>query len=209
LQGLLLRFQTASNLLPARPEDSKKKLDEAIDQASQAIAEGRDVVQGLRSSTVTTNDLADAIRTLAEEQIFAGTKQKSIDFNVTVEGAPQNLHPIVRDEIYRIATEAVRNAFRHAQANRIEVEIRYDSHQLRLRVRDDGKGIDVQRLNNDGQDGHWGLHGMRERAKLMGGKLELWSNVESGTELELTIPASVAYEKENPRRRSWFSKAGS
>jgi signal transduction histidine kinase len=99
----------------------------------------------------------------------------------------------------------LRNAFQHAEANRIEVEIRYDSHQLRLRVRDDGKGMDAQLLDGDGRAGHFGLPGIRERAQLMGGNLELWSNVGSGTEVELTVPASTAYDAGRSRRSSSFS----
>jgi signal transduction histidine kinase len=97
----------------------------------------------------------------------------------------------------------LRNAFHHAQAQRIEVEIRYDKRQLRLRVRDDGKGIDPKLLNYDGRAGHYGLRGMRERAKLMGGKLAVWSELDSGTEVELRIPASRAYEITPARRRWW------
>ena len=90
------------------------------------------------------------------------------------------------------------------QAKRIEVEIRYDERQLRLLVRDDGKGIDAKHLNEDGQPGHYGLRGMRERAKLLGGKLAVWSERDSGTEVELRIPASRAYETSPARRRSWL-----
>ena len=86
-----------------------------------------------------------------------------------MEGTPRNLRPILRDEVYRIAGEALRNAFKHARAHKIEVEIRYDERELRLRVRDDGKGIDPNVLSGDGRAGHFGLHGMRERAKLVGG----------------------------------------
>jgi signal transduction histidine kinase/ligand-binding sensor domain-containing protein len=198
--GLLLHFQAASNLLPTRPNEAKKKLDHTIDLGSQAIAEGRGAIQGLRSSTVMTNDLAVAIRTLAEELAASGSKQKSPVVDVAVEGTPQELHPLVRDEVHRIAAEALRNAFRHAHANRIEVEISYDTHRLRLRVRDDGKGIEGQVLTGEGRAGHWGLHGMRERAKLVGGEFEVWSKVNSGTEIELAIPASVAYvEARTPR----------
>jgi signal transduction histidine kinase len=190
---VLLRFQAASNLLPTRPEEAKNRLDTAIDQASQAITEGREAVQGLRDSTIISNDLAVAIRTLGEELISEGTAQRRPDFDVTVEGTPQDLHPIVRDEVYRIAGEAMRNAFRHAQAKRIEVEIHYDANLLRLRIRDDGKGIESQVIEDHGRTGHWGLHGMRERAKIIGGNLELWSKVQSGTEVELKIPSSTAY----------------
>ena len=143
----MLRFQTAHNLLPARPAEAQKTLASAIDQAAQAITEGRDAVQGLRSSTLVTNDLALAISTLGEELAADETGQNSAVFHVEVEGTPRNLHPILRDEVYRIAGEALRNAFRHAQARRIELEIRYDKRQLRLRVRDDGKGIDPKVLS--------------------------------------------------------------
>jgi signal transduction histidine kinase len=88
------------------------------------------------------------------------------------------------------------------------VEIHYDAHELRLRIRDDGKGIDTQVAGGDGRAGHFGLRGMRERAKLIGGNLEVWSNVESGTEIELTIPASTAYARPASQRRFWFAKKG-
>jgi len=101
----------------------------------------------------------------------------------------------VHDEVYRIAGEAVRNAFRHARASRIEVEIRYDPRRLRVRVRDDGKGIDAAAGRERTVDGHYGLAGMHERAKLLGATLSVWSERESGTEAELTVPASVAYAK--------------
>jgi signal transduction histidine kinase len=125
-------------------------------------------------------------------------------FEVEVEGVPRNLHPILRDEVYRVAAEALRNAFRHAHAQRIEVEILYGEKWLRLRVRDDGKGIDPKLLSGDGRAGHYGLHGMRERARLAGGKLAVWSKLDSGTEVDLSIPASTAYAT-SYRRRSWLS----
>jgi signal transduction histidine kinase len=204
--GLLLRFQAATNLLPGRPEEARKTLESAIDQAAQAITEGRDAVQGLRSSTVVTNDLASAISTLGQELASGETNPDAAEFHVEVEGTPRNLHPILRDEVYRIAGEALRNAFKHAQAQRVEVEIRYDERHLRLRVRDDGKGIDAKHLNEDGQPGHYGLRGMRERAKLLGGKLAVWSERDSGTEVELSIPASRSYETFPARRRWWLAE---
>jgi signal transduction histidine kinase/ligand-binding sensor domain-containing protein len=202
--GLLLRFQTVSNLLPAG--EPKQKLDSAIDQAAQAITEGRDAVQGLRSSTVETNDLALALNTLGKELAAGETNPNAAHFHVAVEGTPQNLHPILRDEVYRIGGEALRNAFKHAQAQGIEVEIRYDERQFRLRVRDDGKGIDAKLLNEDERPGRYGLRGMRERAELLGGKLTVWSKIDSGTEVELSIPATNAYAKATARRRSWLGE---
>jgi len=125
-----------------------------------------------------------------------------------VEGTPRDLHPILRDEVYRIAAEAMRNAFRHAQARQIEVEIQYEERQLRLRVRDDGKGVDPKLLDDEGRPGHWGLHGMHERAKLVGAHLDVWSKLDSGTEVELSIPASIAYATSPVPRRSWLSGKG-
>jgi signal transduction histidine kinase len=117
-----------------------------------------------------------------------------------VEGITRDLAPLVRDEVYRIAGEALRNAFHHAQARRIEVEIQYDKNHLRLRVRDDGRGVDSD-VFIEGRSGHWGLQGMRERAKLLGGQLEVWSELDSGTEIQLSVPASIAYLASVPRQR--------
>jgi signal transduction histidine kinase len=207
-QGLLLRFQAASNLLPNRPNDAKKKLDQAIDKTSQALTEGRGAVQGLRCSTAIRNDLAEAVKTLGDELADGGDGHKSPDFDVLVEGEPKSLHPIVRDEVYRIAAEALRNAFAHAEAKRIEVEISYDVPRLCLRVRDNGRGIDSDLLGEEGRAGHWGLQGMRERAKLLGGKLEIWSNVQSGTEVELVVPSSAAYDAKTSPNSSEPSRKG-
>jgi len=205
-QGLLLRFQATAYMLPGRPEEALKTLESSIDQAAAAITEGRDAVQGLRSSVAVTNDLACAITTLGTELAGSESNPNAAEFHVEVEGASRDLHPILRDQVYRMAGEALRNAFKHAQAKRIEVEIQYDERQLRLRIRDDGKGIDAKHLNEDGRPGHYGLLGMRERAKLLGGKLAVWSELDAGTEVEVRIPASRAYEASPVRRRSWLAE---
>ena len=195
VQALLPSLQAGINMLATRPADARKVLEATADHASQAIAEGRDAVQGLRMSTVEKNDLAIAIRTVGEELASAASTQPSPNFNVVVEGASRNLHPILRDEVYRLAVEALRNAFRHAAAQNVEVEIRYDEKYFRLRVRDDGKGIPSDVLRGDGRKGHYGLPGMTERAKLVGGKLTIWTELTSGTEIELNIPGARAYVK--------------
>jgi signal transduction histidine kinase/ligand-binding sensor domain-containing protein len=202
--GLLMNFQTASRLLPGRPAEAKERLDSAIEQAEGAILEGRDAVQGLRTSALEKNDLAKAISTLREELATDSDNYPTASFQVAVEGVSRNLHPILRDEIYRIAAEALRNAFRHAHAHQIEVEIRYDDQEFRLRVRDDGRGFDPAVSPSEGRAGHYGLPGMKERAKIAGGKLTIWSEVGAGTEVELQIPASTAYAK--VPKRSWLSK---
>jgi signal transduction histidine kinase len=190
-QALMLHFQTVNDLLP--PGRAKEALEKALDRADKAIVEGRDAIQNLRSPTTVTNDLAQAMTALGEE--LAGTGDGGIGsatFRVSIEGMPRDLHPILRDDIYRIAREALRNSFRHAQASKIEAEITYGERLLRLRIRDDGKGIDPKLLDA-GRDGHWGLPGMRERAQQIGAQLDVWSEVGAGTEVELRIPGSVAY----------------
>jgi signal transduction histidine kinase len=192
-QGLLLRFQSASKLLPARADEAKQRLDSAIDQGAAAIAEGRDAVRGLRSSAFETNDLANGIIAMGKEITSNASIVDAPTIVVEVEGAPRNLKPMVRDEAYRIAGEALRNAFRHAQAQRITVEIRYDKQQLCLRVRDDGKGIDEATIRGQPAE-HFGLPGMRERAEIVGGRLEVFSRLDSGTQIELIVPSAAAYD---------------
>ena len=201
--GLLLRFQTVSQLLPRSPLEAKEKLDSAIEQAADAITEGRDTVQGLRDSTIQTNDLALAISTLGDELAADSTGHRP-SFRVAVEGQSRDLHPILRDEVYKIAAEALRNAFLHANAKQVEVEIRYDNDRFRLRVRDDGRGIDAAILSAQSRAGHFGLPGMRERAELTGGKLTIWSELDAGTEVELRLPGDVAYV--SARSGSWLSR---
>src|SRR5215510_2388295 len=207
-QGLMLKFRVLAFLLPDRPAEARKMLDEVMEQARTAITEGRDAVHGLRSSLVTANDLAHAISTLGEQLNADQTGQQSPDFRVRIEGATREIVPLLRDDVYRIAGEALRNAFRHAHPRHVEVEIRYDQRQFRLRVRDDGKGIDARALAGDCQPGHYGLPGMHERAKLIGGKLEVWSELDSGTEVELTIPGSLAYVGSPVKRRFRFWRNG-
>jgi signal transduction histidine kinase len=194
-QGLMLRFQTVDEMLPARPLDAKKALEGALDRADEAISEGRDAITDIRTSTLASHDLAKSIAALMtnlNEELAAGNRA-SVMFRVLVEGAPRTVRPILQDEIYRIARESLRNAFRHAQARNIETEITY-GESLRLRFRDDGKGIDPSVVEHGGRSGHWGLPGIRERAKHIGAKLAVWSELGAGTEVELSIPGSIAYE---------------
>jgi signal transduction histidine kinase len=190
-QALMFHFQAVNDQLPSGK--AKEALEKVLDQADQAIIEGREAIQNLRSSTTITNELAQAMTDLGEELAAAADgARNSPTFRVSIEGQPRELHPIVRDDIYRVAREALRNAFRHAQASKIETEIAYDDQLLRLRIRDDGKGIDPKHLGA-GREGHWGLTGMRERAEQIGARLDVWSEIGAGTEVELRIPGSIAY----------------
>jgi signal transduction histidine kinase/ligand-binding sensor domain-containing protein len=202
--ALLLRFQAVSELLA--PGDVKQKLDNAIDQTAQAVTEGRDAVRGLRLSTTISNDLAAALNSLGLELATVQENSNSPQFRIAVEGATRDLYPLLRDEVFRIAGEALRNAFRHAQATHIDAGMRYDKHEFRLRISDDGKGFDTHAIDLGEPVGHFGLRGMRERAKLIGGRLELRSEAECGTVIELLIPATLAYANSATRRRFWFSR---
>jgi signal transduction histidine kinase len=185
-QGLIFRLQAVDDLLS--PGKAKDLLEKSLERADQAIAEGRSTVYELRSSITTKNDLAEAIKALGEEL----ATDESAAFHMLVEGASRDLHPIVRDEIYRITCEGLRNAFSHARASQIETEITYGDRLFHLRIRDNGEGIPAGVLE-EGRPGHYGLPGMRERARQIGGKLEIWSRAGAGTEIELGIASSIAY----------------
>ena len=202
-QGLLLRFQLASQLLTVQPVQAQQTLDSAIDQASDAIGEARDAVQGLRSLAFDTNNLVEAITAMAEELTSNPSTPEAPAIDVDVKGVRRDLKANVRDETYRIAGEALRNAVRHANAQRITVEITFEPRRFQLTVSDDGKGIDEQSKARQ-RTGHFGLHGMRERAELFGGKLEVWSKLGSGTQVELSVPGANAYDV--PVRWPWRSK---
>ena len=196
--GLMFQFQAARNLLPRRPESAMQSLDEALLATEHALAEGRDAIHDLRPESVTQHDIAELLRAAGQEltKTHAATGRLP-SFRVIVEGQVQKLSPTLQDEIYRIGSEVIRNAFHHADAGSIEVEIRYDEHELRLRIRDDGKGIESRDLKANGRPGHWGLPGIRERAKRIGSHLEFWSEGGAGTEVELRVPSAMAYESES------------
>jgi len=195
-QGSLFEVQAARNLFPRRPNDAMQTLDEAIHSAEAAIEEGRDAILDLRSGSAARSDLARLLAAAGQELSGVTVSNGgSPTFRVTVEGPPRDIEWVLQDEVYRIGREILRNAFRHARAKEIEVEIRYNAQELRIRFRDDGIGIDPKVLSAGARAGHWGLPGVRERAKLAGAQLDFWSEAGAGTEVQVTAPASVAYTK--------------
>lgn len=210
LHGLMFQYQAARNLLARKPEDAMHALDEAISGTEQAIAESRDAIQDLRPESIVQYNLEQQLKTVAEGLSAAqGPNQKPPSFHVIVEGEPGVLSPKIQHEVYNVSREVIRNAFRHANARSIEVEIRYDKTQLRLRLRDDGKGIDPKVLEESRRPGHWGLPGVRERAQRIGARLDFWSQSGAGTEVELTVPAVIAYESSsNTPRFKLFRRIG-
>jgi signal transduction histidine kinase/sugar lactone lactonase YvrE len=201
-QGAVFQIQAARRLLLRKADNAMVVLDEAILAAEAGITEGRAAIRDLRLDPVGQRSLAELLEAAGHE--LTGKEElngNSPGFRVIVEGKEQSLLLMLQEEVYKICREAIRNAFLHAAASQIEVEIRYDENQLRVRVRDDGKGIDPHILKAAGQSGHWGIPGMRERAQRIGSHLEFWSEVGAGTELELTVAAEAAYEKRRDGHR--------
>lgn len=195
-QGLILRLHAASRSLP-QDDPRRLELEQAVDLAENALVEGRDRVNGLRDSYSLRQDLAAALQRARE----ATMPPPSAELQVSVEGRPVALRPMVADEVFQLGREALANADRHAGAARIALELRYGSRDFVLRIRDDGCGLDPDVLHGHARTGHWGLTGMQERAKRIGAKMQLWSRPGSGTAIQITLPARTAYA--TPPRWWW------
>jgi ligand-binding sensor domain-containing protein/signal transduction histidine kinase len=199
LQGFLsasMQLHVAADRV-AGDSPAKASLAKVLDLMGRVIEEGRNAVRGLRSPGAVPDDLHRAFSGMSDE-LNVG---RNIEYRVVVEGRDRPLQPFIRDEIYRIGREAVVNAFRHSEASRVELALEYGSRGLRVLVRDNGRGIDTQVLNS-GSEGHWGLAGMRERADRIGAAFRVLSSAEAGTEVELTVPARVAFAPEKKRDRT-------
>lgn len=195
LQGIFgasIHFDVANKRLPS-DSPAKQAMQRGIELLAQVSKDGRNTLLALRARQAHDNDLAEAVSQLRNEFALSA----NLDFHVITQGEPQALRPLLRDEVYLIAREAVFNAFRHAHARSIEVEINYVSGDLRLVVRDDGCGIDAEFLKS-GREGHWGLANMRDRAERVGGKFEVLSRLNSGTVVQLWIPGELAFESGPP-----------
>jgi signal transduction histidine kinase/ligand-binding sensor domain-containing protein len=186
------------------------RMRQAMEQLSvwlgQATDEGRAALHSLRSSTTQRNDLAEALRRATENGFVPG----SMAVTLSVVGDAREMHPIVRDEVYRIGYEAIRNAFAHSKGTRLEVGLRY-AQDLTVRIKDDGVGIDPT-VADPGKDGHFGLQGMRERAARISGKLTVVSDANSGTDITIVVPGRVVFCKANvtplERVKAMFGRAG-
>lgn len=204
LQGVLsasMQLHVATDQLPAE-SPARPALDRILKLMGQVVDEGRNTVRGLRSPGDRGSDLENAFSRIQQE-VAPGSQ---VNFRVLVEGTPLPLSPRIRDDIYRIGREALVNAFRHSRGSSVEMELEYALHHLRIIVRDNGCGIDSQILNS-GRDGHWGLSGMRERAERIGARFKVWSRVDDGTEVELSVPGRIAFESYFPNPVSrWFGR---
>jgi signal transduction histidine kinase len=164
-------------------------MEQALDRADQVLADGRDRVTELRDATYQSPPLPEALRIVGDDL----GRDHAAEFSLSVEGAPRDLHPIVREESYRVAAEAITNAYRHAHARHIAVHIEFGKGGLSVRVADDGHGFDARQPVPATPSGHWGLMGMRERAVRIRGQLEISSNAATGSIVALHIPARRAY----------------
>ena len=202
VQGLILKFHAVLKQIP-QDMPAHAALEKTLDHADQVLEEGRDSIRNLRVDSASLSDLPAAFVSVAEET----SQGRDAIFKTVVEGRVHELHPLVLEECYFIGREAIINALSHSEAHHVEAEITYDTSQFRLRVRDDGRGIEPEILEAGGRSGHWGLQGMRERAEKIGGQLRFWSRSETGTEVELTVPGSTAYQGPSGKSKTpWFSR---
>ena len=205
LQGVLsasMQLDVAEDQVPEN-SPAKPLLKRVLQLMGQVTEEGRAALRGLRTTQSDNLSLEKAFSRMRQE---LGVSEK-VGYRVVAQSATRPLHPLIRDEVYRIGREALVNAFRHSSASTVEVEVDYASNYLRVMVRDDGRGIDPDVLQT-GREGHWGLVGMRERSESIGGKLKLRSRVGAGTEIELVVPSAIAFEGHlhHTPSRHWLSR---
>ncbi len=203
LQGFLsasMQLDVANDRLESN-SPAKPIVTRVIQLVGQVIEDGRKTVRGLRSSDGGSDNLEQSFSRIPQELAV-----QAVDFRVIVGGQVRPVHPFIRDEVYRIGREALANAFRHSGGDKVEIELDYSDRELRVLVRDNGRGIDPEVLKS-GRDGHWGLSGMRERAGRIGAKIRVWSRDAGGTEVELTVPGHLAFRFQSHDRMSqWFAR---
>ncbi len=196
-QGLMMRFHLAAQSIPSE-ENAKVEMAEALDRADLLLIESRDRIRDLRYEALDASSLPSGLMCLCEDC----NEDQPGRCQFSSVGSPRELEPVSYQEIYAIAKEAVQNARHHSEASSITIELNFDRAQLRLRIADNGKGIDPAFLSEKGQPNHWGLAGMQERAGNLKAHLKLITGKARGTELALTVPGSIAYLQE--RRLSFF-----
>jgi signal transduction histidine kinase len=207
LQGFLSASMQLHVAVDSLPEDSpvKLRLNHVRQLMGQVIEEGRNTVQGLRSITTDSLDLEQAFSRIRQELAGDEKNGEQIGLRVIVEGRPRSLHPILRDEVYRIGREALVNAFRNSGAQSVEVELEYTARHLRILVRDDGCWLGPQ-ASQPGGDVQREQSGMRERAERIGARLKVRRRAATGTEVELSVPSRVAFlDRSSTRSLRWFA----
>lgn len=186
--GILMKLQADVNELPL-PEESveRQRLNQTLDRARGIVVESRDQVSRLRSEEY--GNLSEILSLFAKEH----TSPRGMTLNVVVDGHERKLNKNVFEGIAFITKEAMRNAYAHSGGKLLTVCFDYRHDALFLDVHDDGTGIPPAILGVGQRPGHWGLIGMRERAKQMSAKLSIESPSGKGTRVTLCIPARIAY----------------
>ena len=188
VQALVLRMHVLMGRLPAG-SGMRAEVEAVLARAEDVIEEGRQQVRQLRVPGVRHGCLLQAL----EDAGGALAAASSVAFAQEVTGNVRELDPEVEDEMFTIGREALSNAFHHAGATRVTLTLDYHADSLRLAVSDDGQGIPPEILASGGREGHWGLPGMRERARLAGGALEI-DSTPAGTVVSVCIPVTTAYQ---------------
>jgi ligand-binding sensor domain-containing protein/signal transduction histidine kinase len=188
LQTIQGSKMVADNVLAGNSDHDRMRsaLERLSGWLGRAVQEGRVALNSLRNSATEQNDLVEALRRAGEECRM----QRAIEFDLFVEGESWRMHPIVRDEIYRIAYEAIRNACTHSGGDHVVVKLIYGTN-LTLSIRDNGKGIEPA-VAARGKDGHFGVIGMYERAERLRAKFTISNPKGLGTEVELVVPRKFA-----------------
>jgi signal transduction histidine kinase/streptogramin lyase len=171
------------------PVRMRRAMEQLLVWLGQAVQEGRAALNSLRTSTTQKNDLAEAFARATEECQLVGPVE--VSFSVT--GHSREMHPVVRDELYRIGYEAIRNACTHSRGSRLEVCLKY-GRDLAMHVKDNGIGLEPAIIDH-GKEGHFGLQGMRERVARIGGKLTVASAAGSGTEITVVVPGGIVFRE--------------
>jgi signal transduction histidine kinase len=184
-QGLVLRFEAIAKKIPGS-QPAHQLMEDTLERADEVLRDGRERVRNLRDERETAGDLAEELTRYGKDQANASS------FILTVLGNPQAVRRNIRNEASCIGREALINAFQHSRATKIEAEIIYRSRTVSLRIRDNGKGIRRDILAH-GRSAQSGLSAMEDRACKIGARLSIWSRTGRGTEVDLTIPARVAY----------------
>ena len=179
--GISVQLELVARLMPAAAETAKGHLDRARMLVRNSMTEARRYVWDLRSQELQKKDLPAALRDTTKRL----TAESNVETVVEVGGLMRPLPVEVETNLLRIGQEAINNAVKHARANRIEVGLNFDTRNVRLSVRDNGRGFDP---SEQIADGHFGLLGMRERAEQIGGVLSIDSAPERGTQIAVEVP---------------------
>lgn len=196
IQGLTLKFHALARTMP-EGSATRVGMEGSLRQARELIEEVRTRVGELRTHDEPAGGLEELLREFSDIL----PKSSGATFEMSVVGEPRPLDPLAFEEVLLIGREAISNAVTHAESRRIEAELTYRDRELTLKVSDDGKGMDANTLEA-GRAGHWGLKGMRERARSLGAELELWSRPGAGTVMQLAVPGAAAYARRRPGTES-------